>query len=279
MESMDYRRIEKALEYLGEHAEDQPRLAEVARHVGLSPFHLQRLFRTWAGISPKRFVQYLTLERAKSLLRGSETVLGAAYDSGLSGPGRLHDLFVSVEAVTPGEYRAEGHGLALRYGFHPTPFGEALLATTERGICSLAFSTEGGRRAALESLEAEWPRASMRLDPGSTRPLAERVFARRRSGPPLPLLLKGTNLQVQVWRALLRIPEGSVVSYSDVARFLGRPRAVRAVASAVARNPVAYLIPCHRVIRRVGGFGEYRWGELRKTAILGWEAARSGASA
>lgn len=274
----DYERVERAIEYLGERFTTQPDLEEVAAQVGLSKYHFHRLFRRWAGVSPKQLLQYLTVDHAKALLAASESVLEAAYASGLSGPSRLHDQFIAVEAVTPGEFKAGGAGLTLRYGFHPTPFGEALLALSERGLCALQFAGESGRSEALAELAARWPEARRVEDPEATAPVAERIFnPARRGGEPLRLLLRGTNLQLKVWEALLRIPEGRATTYGDVAAAVGRPRAVRAVASAVGRNPVAYVIPCHRVLRKVGGFGEYRWGAPRKRAILAWEAARGAA--
>jgi AraC family transcriptional regulator, regulatory protein of adaptative response / methylated-DNA-[protein]-cysteine methyltransferase len=282
----DYRLVESAIAYLSEHFREQPDLSEVAAAVGLSDFHFQRLFRAWAGISPKRFVQFLTLEYAKSVLAGSRNLLDASYDAGLSGPGRLHDLFVTLEAVTPGEYRSGGRGLAIGYGVHDSPFGPCLIAATGRGVCGLYFLREGNgspqseggpRERALAELRREWPEATLTEDIVATRPLAERIFAVEATagGEPLRVIVRGTNFQVQVWQALLRIPSGSVLAYEDVARLIGRPRAVRAVGQAVAHNPVSYLIPCHRVIQKSGAFGNYGGGLMRKRAILAWEAARS----
>ncbi len=271
----DYARIEKAIRYLETHFREQPELRQVAESIGLSEYHFQRLFTRWVGISPKRFLQYLTKEYAKSLLRRPVDLLEASYESGLSGPGRLHDLFVVTEAVTPGEYKSLGEGLEIRYGFHPTPFGECLLALTGRGICHLGFVQAGGRERALARLRAEWPGAALREDPQATRPYVQQVF-----NPPggrweaLPLLLHGTNFQIKIWEALLRIPTGSLVSYENVAAAIGMPSAARAVGQAIGRNPLAVIIPCHRVIRKDGEIGSYRYGSARKKALLGWEFAR-----
>lgn len=273
----DYERIERAIRYLENNYQRQPDLKELAQGAGLSEFHFQRLFRRWTGISPKRFVQYLTAGHAVRMLRESRTNLEVAYDAGLSGSGRLHDLLVNFHAVTPGELKRDGAGLTIQYGFHPSPFGECLIAVTARGVCHLGFVPPEGRRAALAELKAEWPRALIEEAPRATAPLARRLFRRgngHASG--IDLHLRGTNFQIKVWEALLRIPPGGVVSYEDVARCIHAPRAVRAVANAVAHNPVGWLIPCHRVIRKSGALGGYRWGETRKKALLAWEAARAG---
>lgn len=272
MSDLDYVRVEKAIRYLEQHARRQPELAEVAAAVGLSEYHFQRLFRRWAGVSPKRFLQFLTAGHARALLRDSATVLEASYQAGLSGPGRLHDLLVSVDAATPGEVRRSGAGLEIRFGYHPTPFGECLLAATERGVCALSFVGHGGREGALAEVAGHWSAAALREDPDATAPLAARAF----DGGATALHLGGTNFQLKVWEALLRIEPGTAATYQAVAAAVGSPGAVRAVGSATASNPVAYLIPCHRVIRKSGAFGEYRWGAERKRAMLGWEAARSG---
>ena len=277
MRHSDYARVEAAIRYLEGHAASQPGLAELARHVDLSPAHFQRLFKRWAGVSPKRFLQFVTLEHAKNLLRDSTSVLDTSYEVGLSGPGRLHDLFVNVDAVTPGEYKAFGEGIEVRWGLHPTAFGDCVLAQTERGICHLSF-VDGDADANLARLEHDWKRSRLVEDAAATAETCRRIFAAPRGGQPLPLVLKGTNFQLKVWTALLRVPEGSLTSYGDLARHVCTPRATRAVASAVAANPVAYLIPCHRVLRKSGALGGYAWGEARKRAMLGWESARQAAA-
>jgi len=273
----DYQRIEQAISYLRAHYQRQPDLRDVARHVHLSEYHFQRLFTRWAGISPKRFLQYLTLEHAKRLLKESRSLLDAAFESGLSSPGRLHDLFVTIEAMTPGEYKKDGEGLTIHYGFHPTPFGECLLAVTQRGICGLGFVSNGKRGYVVQDLKMRWPGARFSEKPELTKPLVDRIFnpSRNSRRNPLPLFLKGTNFQIKVWEALLKIPEGKIVSYEDLAHSLGKPKASRAAGNAVAKNPVSYIIPCHRVIRREGTTGKYHWGAMRKQALLGWEWAQT----
>ena len=274
--SADYGRIEAAIHYLEENFQAQPSLAEIASHVGLSEYHFQRLFSRWAGTSPKRFLQFLTIQHAKKLLADSQSILDATYEAGLSSPSRLHDLFVTHEAITPGEFKQKGAGLTIQYGFHDSPFGECLIALTERGICGLQFVADDGREAALAELKASWPQAEFVADEEATRPYVDPIFnlSDREERPSLPLYLKGTNFQIQVWQALLKIPAGTAVSYGTVAQMIGNPKASRAVGSAVSHNPVGYLIPCHRVIRQAGVLGDYRWGSSRKKAILGWEAAR-----
>ncbi|HVE79612.1 MAG TPA: methylated-DNA--[protein]-cysteine S-methyltransferase [Gemmatimonadaceae bacterium] len=276
----DYARIERAIRYLEEHRRANPSLAEVAHAVGLSEHHFQRLFTRWAGISPKRFLQFQSAAHARRLLRDSRSVLDATYEAGLSGPGRLHDLVVHVEAATPGEWRSGGDGVRIAWGVHPSPFGDVLIAATPRGVCRMAFLAAGGADAVLAELADEWPRAALAPDEGTTAPFAARVFGGWRHGvaaqpEPLSVVVKGTNLQLKVWEALLRVPPGAVTTYEALAAGAGAPSAVRAVASAVARNPVAYLIPCHRVIRKTGAFGEYRWGAARKRAMLLWESCRA----
>ena len=279
--SQDYRLVERAILYLESNFKRQPGLKEVADSVGLSEYHFQRLFTRWVGISPKRFLQFLTKEHAKRLLQESENVLQTAYESGLSGPGRLHDLFVSCEAVTPGEYKQAGEGLQIDYGFHSSPFGECLIARTDRGICNLAFIREGEREKALTELRKNWKHADLNENPAATFPLVRQIFSQKwdSDSSPLHLYLRGTNFQIKVWEALLRIPVGSVVSYQDIAVSIGMPKASRAVGHAVGQNPIPVIIPCHRVIRKGGEFGDYHWGSARKKALLGWEMAHQGISA
>ena len=275
--SEDYLRIEQAILYLENHYKHQPELGEVAANLGLSEYHFQRLFTRWAGVSPKRFLQFLTKEGAKDLLNRSENLLDTTHQVGLSSLGRLHDLFVTAEAVTPGEYKSRGAGVTIRYGIHPTPFGKCLIATTERGICHLSFvqTSEGD---AIDQFVADWKQATMIEDHRSTVPLIEPIFDLRYShrGKPLNVHLRGTNFQLKVWEALLQIPAGEVTTYAGIASRIGNPNATRAVGTAVGHNPIAVLIPCHRVIRKVGEFGNYRYGALRKKALLAREFALSG---
>jgi AraC family transcriptional regulator of adaptative response/methylated-DNA-[protein]-cysteine methyltransferase len=272
MSTTDYARVEKAIRYLEQNARRQPKLAEVAAQVGLSEFHFQRLFQRWAGISPKRFLQCLTAGYAEELLKQSPNLLDAAYAAGLSSPSRLHGLFVRLHAVTPAQWRSGGAGVAIRYGFHDTPFGRCLLALTDMGVCHLGF-VEGDAATALGELRAAWPGARLQADAAVTRAAAMRIFSRApERGAPLQLWVRGSPFQVKVWQALLRIPPGAVASYGDVAAALGAPQAARAVGSAVAQNAIAYLIPCHRVIRQTGVVGDYRWGGARKKAMLAWES-------
>jgi len=271
--SEDYLRIEQAIAFLEKNANTQPELSEVASAIGLSEYHFQRVFSRWAGISPKRFLQFLTKESAKDLLAKSENLLDTTYGVGLSSLGRLHDLFVTTEAVTPGQYKSGGAGLTIRYGLHDTPFGKALIGTTERGICHLGFvrSSEGD---AIDALFTNWQQAEMIEDHNATVSLVEPIFdLNRRSEQPLHLHLRGTNFQLKVWEALLRIPPGAVTTYQGLAEQAGRPRASRAVGTALGRNPIAVLIPCHRVIRKLGEFGNYRYGITRKKALLVREIA------
>jgi AraC family transcriptional regulator of adaptative response/methylated-DNA-[protein]-cysteine methyltransferase len=271
--SEDYLRIEQAILYLENHYKEQPGLEQVAAHIGLSEYHFQRLFTRWAGVSPKRFLQFLTKEGAKELLSQSENLLDTTHQVGLSSLGRLHDLFVTTEAVTPGEYKNHGEGVTIRYGIHLTPFGKCLIGLTERGICHLGFVT-GSEGEAVDSLVHEWKEARMVEDYRSTAALVGPIFDVRydtRIRQPITLHLRGTNFQLKVWEALLQIPAGSATTYEGLAQRIGQPNASRAVGSAVGHNPIAFLIPCHRVIRKVGDFGNYRYGELRKKALLARE--------
>jgi AraC family transcriptional regulator, regulatory protein of adaptative response / methylated-DNA-[protein]-cysteine methyltransferase len=265
-------RIAAAIRYVADHYQDQPSLEVMAAEAGLSPFHFQRVFKRWAGISPKRFLQYVTLTEAKRLLAEDMSVLDAALETGLSGPSRLHDLFVACEAMTPGEFKALGERLVIRYGLHDAPFGRVLLGATERGICWLSFAADDDD--ALAAFGREWQGARLIRDEATTEPLVDRAFdLQAGAGTPLPLLLKGTNFQVKVWEALLRIPFGHLVSYQAIARAIGQPSAVRAVGAAVGRNNVSWLIPCHRVILSTGVVHNYRWGAEQKRLLIASEAA------
>lgn len=268
----DYQRIERAIHWLLEHQDQQPALDDLAEYLGLSRFHTQRLFSRWAGISPKQFLQYLTVGFAKQLLNESKSVLESALDSGLSGPGRLHDQMISIDAITPGEYKSGGRGLQLLYGMHETPFGQALIGTTERGICHLSFLNPTLNNP-LDTIESEWPNADFKQDQNTTGQLVQQIFdTQNQLKEPLHLLLRGTNFQVKVWEALLTIPSGSLLTYENIAQLIGQPKAARAMGNAIGKNAIAFLIPCHRVIRNSGIIGRYRWGSERKRAILTWEA-------
>lgn len=274
---VDYRRIARAIAFLEERRRMQPPLSEVAAVVGLSEHHFQRMFRRWAGISPKRYLQFLTAEDARAELEASRGVLETSFAAGLSGPSRLHDLCVSVYAATPAELRRKGEGLVLRHGFAETPFGDALVASTERGLAALSFVEPDAREAARAALAARWSRARLVADEAGARATVERIFeaAARSDGAPLTLHLAGTNFQLRVWEALLRIPPGRVASYEEVASAIGAPASARAVGTAVGTNALAFVVPCHRVLRKSGALGGYRWGLERKRAVLAWEAARS----
>ncbi len=278
LQTPDYIKIEQAIRFLDGNFQDQPELEAIARHVGLSPFHFQRLFRRWVGISPKRFLQFLTVDYARGLLERSLPVLDTAFELGLSGPSRLHDLFVVTEAVTPGEVRRGGEGLVIRHGVHDLSFGPCSLGMTERGVCWLAFGPADAAddRWAHERLAARWPQAAVVEDRTGTAAMVRRIFSMSGADDPITVHLRGTNFQIRVWEALLRIPPAMVTSYEDVARRAGNVRAVRAAASAVAKNPVSFVIPCHRVILKTGPFHNYASGPHRKQAILGWEQARFG---
>lgn len=271
----DYHRIARAIAFMHQNHLDQPDLVTVAQHIGLSEYHFQRMFTQWAGISPKRFLQYLTVEYAKSKIAETKSLLDLTSDIGLSSPGRLHDLFVNLEAMSPGEFKTGGSGLQIVYGIHDTPFGKALIATTSRGICNLRFLDGIDEQNAEQMLRNLWSNAEVIGDRQITQPLCDTIFDRATlSRKPIALLVKGTNFQVQVWRALLRVPFAGITTYQSIAETIGNPTAARAVGNAVGNNPIAYLIPCHRVIRASGELGGYRWGLERKTAILSWEASR-----
>ena len=271
----DYRRVERAIHWIRDNAERQPSLTAMAAAAGLSPHHFSRIFRRWAGIPPHQFLRTVTLDAAKSRLRRNQDVLGVAMDVGLSGPGRLHDLFVQMEAMTPAEFRDGGRHLRIRYGTAQSPFGACLVAATDRGVCSLQF-IDGGLRQRQVELRGQWPAADFTQDDETAAELAGLLFADAGDAS-VPLHVRGTNFQIQVWRALLSIPPGATASYGDVARMLDRPSASRAVGRAVGSNPVSWLIPCHRVITSLAKPGGYRWGVDTKLAIIGYEAARVGA--
>lgn len=274
-----YQQIARAIEHLTAHYREQPSLNELAATVHLSEFHFQRLFTEWAGVSPKKFGQYLTIEYAKSRLRQGAPLADAAYEAGLSGTGRLHDLFVSIEGVTPGQFKQAGSGLVLTYGIFDGPFGPYVLGAVNKKIALLHFLNEGD---AVETILATaWPEASFEHDPTALQEIANQIFlpvrpddGRGSSHYPLPVLMRGTAFQLKVWEALLKIPEGQLASYDQIASVVGQPGASRAVGTAIGSNPIGYLIPCHRVIKKTGLFGGYRWGVERKQAMLGWEAAQ-----
>jgi AraC family transcriptional regulator, regulatory protein of adaptative response / methylated-DNA-[protein]-cysteine methyltransferase len=257
----DYERVRRIIAFISERWRDQPSLEAIAEHVGISTTHVHHLFRRWCGLTPKAFLQAITLDNAKALLADSASVLDATYEVGLSGPGRLHDLFVTHEAMTPGDFKTGGAGLTMRFGFHPSPFGEAILVATERGLAGLDFVDDGDREAALADMSA---------------PLARRIFDPLAwlEEQPLRVVLIGTDFEVRVWQTLLRIPLGRATTYSEIAGRVGKPSAARAVGAAVGKNPLSFVVPCHRVLGRSGALTGYHWGLTRKQAILGWEAGR-----
>ena len=273
----DYERIAQAIDFITAQAHQQPDLEAVAARVNLSPWHFQRLFTRWAGVTPKRFLQALTVERAKQLLHDSRSVLDVSHDVGLSGPSRLHDHFVQLEAVTPGEFKRQGAGLTIQHGTHATPFGNVFIALTPRGVCQMGFLDETRSDPAARVAQA-WPQATMTANARATKAVIDRIFGQAGDKPgALSLHVSGTNFQVSVWRALLQIQPAHVACYGDIAALIGQPGAARAVGRAIGANPVAFLIPCHRVIRQNGELGSYHWGTTRKRAMLAWESARASA--
>lgn len=266
-----YDLMAEALRYIEKNAAKQPTLDQVAEAIGLSPTHFQKVFSEWVGVSPKRYLQYLTLDHAKRLLQDRFTVLDTTFETGLSSPGRLHDLFIRWEAMTPGEYARNGKGLKILWDWAATPFGDALIMATDRGICGIAFSAETGRDRALADMRGRWPAAQYEQSPAFIEPLARSIVSGKGE---VSLLLSGAPFQIHVWSALLKIPSGHVTTYSEIARHIGKPRAVRAVGTAVGRNPVSWLIPCHRALRRDGALGGYHWGLPVKRAMMAWESAR-----
>jgi AraC family transcriptional regulator, regulatory protein of adaptative response / methylated-DNA-[protein]-cysteine methyltransferase len=271
----DYERVARIIKYLDEHHVEQPDLAALAERLDLSPFHFHRLFSKWTGVTPKDFLQCLTLSHAKEVLRRGESVLEAALASGLSGPSRLHDLCINLEAASPGELKSAGAGCDIHYGFAPTPFGDWLAAKNRRGICHISFVERGKASSALDALRNEWPEARLVRDDTSAAELSSLVFRnskQTRSRHTLNAFVRGTPFQLRVWRALLQVPPGALISYSSLAAAIGCPKAARAVGSAVADNSLAVLIPCHRVIRETGVVGQYRWGPTRKRLLVAWES-------
>jgi AraC family transcriptional regulator, regulatory protein of adaptative response / methylated-DNA-[protein]-cysteine methyltransferase len=272
----DYAVVRRAIAFISEHWRAQPEIDEIAAAVGTTTADLHHLFRRWAGLTPKAFLQAITLENARRLLRSSASVLDAAYEVGLSGPGRLHDLFVTHEAMSPGEWKSGGEGLSVAYGFHPSPFGSALVMTTERGLAGLAFADPGEEDAALDDMRGRWPKARYGEDTERSGAIARRIFDPTLWRPerPLRVVLIGTDFEVRVWETLLGIPMGRATTYSDIAAKLGKPTAARAVGAAVGKNPVSFVVPCHRVMGKSGDITGYHWGLTRKRAMLGWEAGR-----
>jgi AraC family transcriptional regulator, regulatory protein of adaptative response / methylated-DNA-[protein]-cysteine methyltransferase len=274
----DYDIVRRAIGHIRQHWRAQPEIDAIAEAAGVTPTELHHLFRRWAGLTPKAFLQAITLDAARTLLRSSASVLDAAYEVGLSGPGRLHDLFVTHEAMSPGEWKSGGQGLTIRYGFHPSPFGTALVMASERGLAGLAFADAGEEKAALADMRQRWPNASSVEDSAGTAALARRIFdpKRWRAEEPLRVVLIGTDWEVRVWETLLRIPMGRLTSYSSIANKLCAPNAARAVGAAVGKNPISFVVPCHRVVGSGGALTGYHWGITRKHAMLGWEAGRAG---
>jgi len=274
----DYDSVRRAIAFISEHWRTQPAVAAIADAAGVTSDELHHLFRRWAGLTPKAFMQALTLDHAKSLLRDSASVLDAALDSGLSGPGRLHDLFVTHEAMSPGEWKNGGVGMTLRYGFHPSPFGTAVVIASGRGLAGLAFSDPGEEQAALADMQRRWARAIYIEDYDVTLALAQRIFDTRLWQPnqPLRVVLIGTDFEVRVWETLLKIPMGRAVCYSDIATKIKSPKASRAVGAAVGKNPISFVVPCHRALGKSGALTGYHWGITRKQAMLGWEAGQVG---
>jgi AraC family transcriptional regulator of adaptative response/methylated-DNA-[protein]-cysteine methyltransferase len=274
----DYDSVRRAIAFISERWRTQPAIEAMADAASVTPDELHHLFRRWAGLTPKGFMQALTLDHAKNLLRDSASVLDAALDSGLSGPGRLHDLFVTHEAMSPGEWKTGGDGMTLRYGFHPSPFGTALVMASERGLAGLAFADAGEEKAALADMTGRWPRASYIEDYLGTAPLAQRIFDKKlwRPDQPLRVTLIGTDFEVRVWETLLKIPMGRAVCYPDIAKKIERPKASRAVGAAVGKNPISFVVPCHRALGKSGALTGYHWGITRKQAMIGWEAGQVG---
>jgi AraC family transcriptional regulator, regulatory protein of adaptative response / methylated-DNA-[protein]-cysteine methyltransferase len=276
----DYDVVRRAIGYIRNHWREQPEIEAIAEAAGVTPTELHHLFRRWAGLTPKAFLQALTLDGARQLLRNSASVLDATYEVGLSGPGRLHDLFVTHEAMSPGEWKSGGEGLTIRFGFHPSPFGVALIMATERGLAGLALADPGEERAALADMQRRWPKAGYVEDQARTGALARRIFdpSQWRPDQPLRVVLIGTDWEVRVWEALLKIPMGRLATYSGIAGKVCTPAAARAVGAAVGKNPICFVVPCHRVVGKSGALTGYHWGLTRKHAMLGWEAGQVAAA-
>ncbi|MBC8045007.1 MAG: methylated-DNA--[protein]-cysteine S-methyltransferase [Rhizobacter sp.] len=277
-QTLDYERVQKAIEFLSHHFKSQPNLDEVAEAAHLSPYHFQRLFTAWAGVSPKRFLQFLTLDFLRTKLHETQSIAEAAELAGLSAQSRVYDLFVGIEGVTPQEYKSGGRGLDIDYGFHPTPFGECFIAAAEKGVCALAFVSEATAESEVLAFSQKWNFAKVHRNQHRTEKYVRQIFGGAAAGK-INVLVQGTNFQLKVWEALLKIPSGAVSTYEQIAKSTGNAKAVRAVGSAVAANPVGYLIPCHRVIRKEGKIGQYHWGETRKQAMIGWEMSQHEPSA
>ncbi len=274
--STDYDIVRRAIAHIRGNWRTQPEIEEISEAAGVTPTELHHLFRRWAGLTPKAFVQALTLDSARELLRSSASILDASYEVGLSGPGRLHDLFVTHEAMSPGEWKTGAEGVTISYGFHPSPFGSALVMATERGLCGLAFADFGEEKAALIDMQSRWPKAKFVENSARTAPVAQRIFDKEKWRPdqPLRVVLIGTDFEVRVWETLMRIPMGRATTYSTIANRLGNPKASRAVGAAVGKNPISFVVPCHRVMGKSGDLTGYHWGLTRKCAMLGWEAGK-----
>lgn len=271
--TVDYQRIENAIKYLVGNFKEKPSLETIASQVHLSPEHFQKMFSAWAGVSPKKFMQFLSIDYLREKIHETSNLHHAADLAGYSSPSRVYDLFVNIEAVTPAEYKNLGKGLVIHYGFHLSPFGQCLLAKTDRGICALAFFSPENKEEELCLFQEKWSLANLIEDASQTQALFDQIFSNKPTGD-LKVFVQGTNFQLKVWEALLRIPEGGLSTYGHLAEEIENPKAVRAVGTAIGKNPVAYLIPCHRVIRKEGKLGQYRWGSARKKALIGWEMAR-----
>ncbi|HML64843.1 MAG TPA: methylated-DNA--[protein]-cysteine S-methyltransferase [Dysgonomonas sp.] len=273
-ESLDFNRIKKAIEYISENYKYQPSLDKISEHIHLSPFHFQRLFKEWAGVSPKRFLQYISIQHAKQILRETQaTLFDTAFEVGLSGTSRLHDLFINIEGMTPAEYKNEGSYLTINYSFALSPFGKIIVASTPKGICHMSFAED--HKEAIKNLTSIFPKANYQNSADEIQKNAIRIFNLDwESLDKIKLHIKGSDFQLKVWQALLNIPMGQLSSYQNIANLIKSPKASRAVGNAVGQNPVAYLIPCHRIIQSTGALGDYHWGHIRKTSMIGWEAAK-----